>query len=140
MQKQKLHYEISDFLRLLWWSSGYNSILLMQGTQTQSLVRDLNSICCNQDRAQSNKKINPSVIFWTHFDQSLSEQIYLLLHTWLCMTACKYFFQFVKLEMLISVLLTDFITKLSRLPGTINKQSKKLVVLLLLIIIIIIMI
>lgn len=80
------------------------------------------------------------MIFLTHFDQSLSEQIYLLLLTWLCMTACKYFFQFVKLEMLISVLLTDFIIKLSKLPGTINKQSKKLVVLLLLIIIIIIMI
>lgn len=39
--------------------------------------------------------------------------------------------------MLISVLLTDLIITLSKLPGTINKHSKKLVVLLLLIIIII---
>ena len=32
---------------LLWWSSSYDSVLPMQGTQVRSLVRELDPACRN---------------------------------------------------------------------------------------------
>ena len=45
---------------LLWWSSGWDSALPMQGTPVQSLVRELDPTCCNKDL---NKEINIKYIY-----------------------------------------------------------------------------
>ena len=37
---------------LSWWSTGWDSVLPMQGTQVQSMVRELGPTCCNQDPVQ----------------------------------------------------------------------------------------
>ena len=46
-----------QFKGLLWWSSGCNSTLPMQAAQVQSLVRELDPICHNQEPMCCDKKI-----------------------------------------------------------------------------------
>ena len=45
-------YLFKSFVQgLLWWSSGLDSILPMQGVKVQFLVRELNPTCHNYDQA-----------------------------------------------------------------------------------------
>ena len=50
MNSPQLHLREMDIKitvsRLPWWSNGYDSMLPMQGTQVQSLVRELDPTCC----------------------------------------------------------------------------------------------